>query len=189
MTSPSVAVLSNLIINSLYCPPAQYFEVGEYGQTGKLLPGRRPSESFIPVSVSKKGRRGGVQQVFDFDITGERRETNSLINDIRRAVERWPANNWNGVTPHTRKLLLHWAPRVCIAMTGALLPARSRRDRDIPGRRPERPRCSDRVWQSLVDLGRASTLPDDRDTFLPRPTRARAGAASYDLWEPDNARA
>ncbi|MGQ5263652.1 hypothetical protein ACTWLT_23215 [Micromonospora sp. ZYX-F-536] len=49
--------------------------------------------------------------MFDFDITGEWREANSLINGIRHAVERWPANNWNGVTPYTRKLvLLHWAP-------------------------------------------------------------------------------
>jgi hypothetical protein len=49
--------------------------------------------------------------VFDFDITGERREANLLINHIRHAVERLPANNWNGVTPYTRKLLLlHWAP-------------------------------------------------------------------------------
>jgi len=45
----------------------------------------------------------------DFDITGERREQNSLINDIRREVERWRANNWNGVTLYTRKLLVHWA--------------------------------------------------------------------------------
>src|SRR5204862_4612396 len=24
-------------------------------------------------------------------------------------VERWRANNWNGVTPYTRKLLAHWS--------------------------------------------------------------------------------
>lgn len=112
MPDPSTLTpdLSNPIINSPYQPPEHYFEIGEHGPTGKLLPGRRPSESFIPVPVSKKGRKGAVQQAFDFDVTGERRESNSLINDIRLAVERWRANNWNGVTPYTRKLLAHWAP-------------------------------------------------------------------------------
>jgi hypothetical protein len=51
-----------------------------------------------------------VQDTLDFDVTGERREQNTLINDIRREVERWRASNWNGVTPYTRKLLMHWAP-------------------------------------------------------------------------------
>lgn len=73
-----------------------------------LVPGRRPSESFIPVPVSRKSRN--VQATLDFDATGERREQNTLINDIRREVERWRVSNWNGVTPYTRKLLAHWAP-------------------------------------------------------------------------------
>jgi type III restriction enzyme len=101
--------LSNPIISSPYEPPSEHFEIGPNGPTGKLLPGRRPSESFIPVPVSRKGRGNG-QTHFDFDVTGERREQNSLINDIRREVERWRARNWNGVTPYTRKLLAHWAP-------------------------------------------------------------------------------
>jgi hypothetical protein len=102
------ADLSNPIINSPYDPPEAHFEIGPNGPTGQLLPGRRPSESYIPVPVSKKGRQA-AQLALDFDITGERREQNSLINDIRREVERWRANNWNGVTPYTRKLLAHWA--------------------------------------------------------------------------------
>src|SRR5215469_6945031 len=102
------ADLSNPIINSPYDPPEAYFEIGPDGPTGNLLPGRRPSESFIPVPVSRKGSRT-VQETLDFDITGERREQNTLINDIRREVERWRASNWNGVTPYTRKLLAHWA--------------------------------------------------------------------------------
>jgi type III restriction enzyme len=103
--------LSNPIINSPYDPPEQHFEIGPQGPTGTLLIGRRPSESFIPVPVSRKGRRKNqpAQESFDFDATGERREQNTLINDIRREVERWRAGNWNGVTPYTRKLLAHWA--------------------------------------------------------------------------------
>jgi type III restriction enzyme len=101
--------ISNPIVNSPYEPPEWHFEIGSQGPTGTLLKGRRPSESFIPVPVSRKGRRAFVQEALDFDLTGERREANSLINDIRREVERWRANNWNGVTPYSRKLLAHWS--------------------------------------------------------------------------------
>lgn len=104
MTDPT---LSNPIISSPYDPPEHHFELGPSGPTGVLLPGRRPSESFIPVPLSRKGRT--VQTSLDFDLTGERREQNSLINDIRREVERWRAARWNGVTPYTRKLLAHWS--------------------------------------------------------------------------------
>ena len=99
--------ISNPILNSPYASPEAYFELGPNGPTGVVLTGRRPSESFIPIPAGQK--RGGEQQAFDFDATGERREQNSLINDIRREVERWRAGNWNGVTPYSRKLLAHWA--------------------------------------------------------------------------------
>jgi len=105
--------LSNPIINSPYDPPEAHFELGPNGPTGEVRPGRRPSESFIPIPVTKKGKgakAGAAEaQTFDFDVTGERREQNTLINDIRHEVERWRANNWNGVTPYSRKLLAHWA--------------------------------------------------------------------------------
>ena len=108
-SADSTADISNPIINSPYEPPTCHFEIGSHGPTGMLLAGRRPSESFIPVPASRKSRRRPVQQALDFDSTGERREPNSLINDIRREVERWRASNWNGVTPYTRKLLAHWS--------------------------------------------------------------------------------
>jgi hypothetical protein len=49
--------LTNPIINSPYDPPDRYFEIGSNGPTGKLLTGRRPNESFIPIPTSKKGRK------------------------------------------------------------------------------------------------------------------------------------
>lgn len=101
------ADLGNPILNSPYDPPESHFELGDRGPTGTIRDGRRPSESFIPVPASKKA--GEEQQALEFDATGERREQNSLINDIRREVERWRASKWNGVTPYTRKLLAHWA--------------------------------------------------------------------------------
>ena len=76
--------LSNPILNSPYEPPAAHFDLGDHGPTGEVLPGRRPSESFIPVPVSRKGRAAaGEALVMDFDVTGERREQNTLINDTR----------------------------------------------------------------------------------------------------------
>jgi type III restriction enzyme len=101
--------LGNPIVNSPYGPPECHFEIGPHGPTGALRPGRRPSESYVPVPPGRKARNRPAQQELDFDVTGERREVNSLINDIRRQVERWRTGNWNGVTPYTRKLLAHWA--------------------------------------------------------------------------------
>ena len=56
----STADLINPILNSPYYPPEAHFELGSEGPTGTILPGRRPSESFIPLPVSKKG--GAHQQ-------------------------------------------------------------------------------------------------------------------------------
>ena len=106
------ADLDNPILNRPYEAPVAHFVLGSSGPTGEVKDGRRPSESFIAVPAGRRGKSlagGGEQQGFDFDLTGERRETNTLINDIRRRVEVWRNGNYNGVTPVTRKLLLHWA--------------------------------------------------------------------------------
>jgi type III restriction enzyme len=103
--------IANPILNSPYDPPECHFELGREGPTGQILTGRRQSESFIPVPVSKKGRDKGVQQVLDLDATGERREKNTLVNDVRHQVDLWRARRYPGVTPITRKLLTYWAAR------------------------------------------------------------------------------
>src|SRR4051794_6463388 len=104
-----MASIDNPILNPPYDPPERYFEIGRSGPTGEIKDGRRPSESFIPIPSPKKGKKAGEQQALDYDVTGERIDRNTLINDIRREVERWRARNYQGVTPITRKLLLHWA--------------------------------------------------------------------------------
>jgi type III restriction enzyme len=92
--------LVNPVINSPYWPPERYFKIGPEGPTGEVVEGRRPSESYIPVPPAKKGRKDRGQALqLDFDVTGERREANSLINDVRREVELWRNRGWNGVTP------------------------------------------------------------------------------------------
>src|SRR5215218_8923283 len=103
--------IENPILNSPYAPPDRHYEVGQNGPTGVIKDGRRPSESWIPIAVAKKGKKGELgQETIDFDVTGERRERNELINEIRRDVAKWRSDRqYGGVTPITRKLLQHWA--------------------------------------------------------------------------------
>jgi type III restriction enzyme len=105
--------LDNPILNSPYAEPNRHYEVGENGPTGVIKDGRRSSESWIPIAVAKKGKKGEpVQETIDFDVTGERRERNELINEIRRDVAKWRSDGqYGGVTPITRKLLQHWADK------------------------------------------------------------------------------
>ena len=105
--------LQNPVINRPYDAPTRHFVVGPHGPTGEIKPGRRPSESFIPIPQSKKARgRASTNDTaleIDLDFTGERREVNSLINQVRDDVELWRARQYEHVTHITRKLLLHWA--------------------------------------------------------------------------------
>ena len=105
--------IDNPILNSPYAPPDRHYDVGQEGPTGAIKDGRRPSESWIPIAVAKKGKNGEpVQEAIDFDVTGERRERNKLINEIRREVAKWRGDGqYGGVTPITRKLLQHWADK------------------------------------------------------------------------------
>jgi type III restriction enzyme len=107
------ADLANPVLNGPYDPPTRYFEIGQQGPTNRVLDGRRPSESFIPIPAPKKGKKAkatdGEQVAIDYDLTNERVEANSLINEIRVRVELWRARGYPGVTPVTRNLLNHWA--------------------------------------------------------------------------------
>ncbi|MDQ2726821.1 MAG: DEAD/DEAH box helicase family protein [Actinomycetota bacterium] len=106
--------LENPILNSPYELPAEHFVLGPQGPTGEVRAGRRLSESFVPVPVGRR-RRGRPAEAdmeqgeLDFGLTRERREINSLINDIRARVDLWRAYDYPGVTPVTRKLLQYWA--------------------------------------------------------------------------------
>ena len=55
------------ILNSPYAEPHRHYEVGQSGPTGAIKDGRRPSESWIPIAVAKKGKqREPVQETIDF---------------------------------------------------------------------------------------------------------------------------
>lgn len=103
--------VNNPILNSPYERPTRHLVVGPHGPTGDVAEGRRASESFIPIAQAKKGAtvRDIDQDTLDFDLTGERRERNGLINDLRRDVELWRQRDYHGATPTTRNLLQHWA--------------------------------------------------------------------------------
>lgn len=100
--------IENPILNGPYDAPSRHFELGPNGPTGTILEGRRPSESFIPVPAPRKGKNKG-QQAFDLDVSGERREKNDLIDEIRYHVGLWRQRGYPGATPISRKLLQHWA--------------------------------------------------------------------------------
>src|SRR4051812_22184925 len=105
-----VADLSDPILNGPFDAPSRYFEIGPAGPTGEVREGRRPSESFIPIPVSRKAKTASrTQEAFDFDVQGERRERNQFVNDLRREVDRWRLRDFERVTPTTRKLLQYWA--------------------------------------------------------------------------------
>ena len=109
MPAPEQTALGDPILNGPYDIPVLHFEMGPKGPTGQTLAGRRPSESFIPVAAAVKGGDGSVQQTLEFEGTVERRETNTLINAIRREVDLWRASNYPRATAISRKLMLHWA--------------------------------------------------------------------------------
>jgi type III restriction enzyme len=105
--------IDNPILNSPYEPPSRHYVIGPNGPTGEIQDGRRPSESFIPIAIAKKGKRTdqGEQEALDL-YTGDRRTRNDLINSIRRDIEKWRmSGHYDGVTPITRKLLQHWADK------------------------------------------------------------------------------
>lgn len=63
------------IICRPYDPPGEHFELGADGSpSGRLIAGRRPSASFIPVpAFTKRRAQAPVQEAMDLTTDGERR--------------------------------------------------------------------------------------------------------------------
>lgn len=100
--------IANPILNGPFDEPSCHFEIGQHGPTGVISPGRRPSESYIPIAKARKAK-GSQQEALDFDITGERIQRHGLINALRREVQRWRDRDYERATPVSRKLMQHWA--------------------------------------------------------------------------------
>lgn len=102
------------ILNSPYEYPRQHWELDENRQpTGKLVDDRRRADFITPIPKPKK-QRNQKQILFDEGkgLTSEvqRYDPTSVINDVRRHIDRWrdlPENQWQ-VTPETARLLKHW---------------------------------------------------------------------------------
>ncbi len=72
--------IDNPILNSPYEQPDRYYEVGPKGPTGGIRDGRRPSESFIPIAMSKKGK--DAEQVPDFLVRLKRRDHGDVVRTL-----------------------------------------------------------------------------------------------------------
>jgi type III restriction enzyme len=107
---PLTASLANPILNGPYDIPGRHWELSSTGPTGLVLEGRRPSESFIPIAQTRKGKRSADNTVQEaLALTHEQVTRNDLINQLRSEVALWRARGYAGVTPTTEKLLRHWA--------------------------------------------------------------------------------
>ena len=118
MAETTESPLTNPVLNGPYDPPQRHFEIGSKGPTGVIREGRRPSESFIPVAPIRK-RRGrpqpgaataeAVPEQLTLALLEERRQENTLINELRQDVANWRESGYPGVTATSAKLLRHWA--------------------------------------------------------------------------------
>ena len=100
-------IIENPIINSPYRPPDRYFKFDDEGITNEVVPGRRPSQYFIPVP---KPRKKGQQIELDFaEFTADKIRLNDFVNEVRGRVDIWRKQGYQSVTPTTRRLLEFWS--------------------------------------------------------------------------------
>lgn len=106
------------ILNSPYEYPGQHWELDEYGQpTQQIIAQRRRAQFITPIPKPRKQKGLDKQEEFIFDegkglsTQAQLYDANSMINDIRKQVDRWRSipnpNDWL-VTPETARLLQHW---------------------------------------------------------------------------------
>jgi type III restriction enzyme len=84
----------NVIINSPFAAPAQHWVQQGDGRLA-LTPGRRPAS----------------YEIYDVRNNTRRVEVLEQVNEIRRRVDAWRADDYPGVTAVTRQLLAHWHDR------------------------------------------------------------------------------
>lgn len=105
------ASIDNPIINSPYTEPSRHWELDTNGQpTGATVPGRRPSEMYMPVARARKGSKAAAEQesLFGFDGILETASSNETIAEIRKLVGDWRRGGYQNITPTTRRLLEYW---------------------------------------------------------------------------------
>jgi type III restriction enzyme len=100
-------IIDNPIINSPYRVPDKHFRFDNDGITNEIVPGRRPSQYFVPVP---RPRKRGQQIELDFaEFTAVKIRKNDSVNQVRARVDVWRKQKYPHVTPTTRRLLEHWS--------------------------------------------------------------------------------
>ncbi len=116
----SDAFFEQPILNSPYLYPNRHWELDESGQpTQQIVEKRRRADFITPIPKPKKRKKkgDGTQAALVFDegkglsTAAQQYDPTSVINNVRRHVERWRAipnsKDWR-VTPETARLLEHW---------------------------------------------------------------------------------
>jgi len=91
------------ILCSPYAVPALHWKYDRTTGEASKIPMRRPSRYWYK---TKHDAAGQLTLPVGRD---EDEDDLVMVNQIREDVERWRASNYEGVTPVTRELLLHWA--------------------------------------------------------------------------------
>ena len=100
-------IIDNPIINSPYRVPDRHFKFDDEGITNEIVPGRRPSQYFVPVP---KPRKKGQQIELDFaEFTADKIRLNNFVNQVRDRIGIWRKQGYQSVTPTTRRLLDFWS--------------------------------------------------------------------------------
>jgi len=60
--------IDNPVLNSPYEQPDRHYVIGPQGPTGEIRDGRRISESFIPIAVTKEGQEGAGRVGVETDL-------------------------------------------------------------------------------------------------------------------------
>lgn len=110
----SNAFFERPILNSPYECPSRHWELDDEGQpTQRIIDGRRPVSFLTPIPKPKKRHDTQRELVLDEGkglSTEDQQYHASIINEVRRHVDRWralPENAWK-VTPETARLLNYW---------------------------------------------------------------------------------
>src|ERR1017187_1430266 len=100
-------IIDNPIINSPYRAPENHFRFDNDGITNQIVPGRRPSQYFVPVP---RPRKRGQQIELNFaEFTADKIRKNDSVNQVRARVDVWRKQKYPHVTPTTRRLLHYWS--------------------------------------------------------------------------------
>ena len=92
-------IIDQLIINSPYKEPKEYWDYDENSQSFHRKFGRRSAGYYIANQGSNQfNEKGNFIPL-------------PLVNEIRKRVKAWKLNNYPGITSVTRKLIEHWYAR------------------------------------------------------------------------------